>query len=148
MRPTIIRVQRNLSELEQSVMIVTQTQWRTQTIFMGGVSLSGIWWSFVFGVPCWWRQNLTSYSCFQTNVFVNFLTQYACSSTRTSLILCAIALNINYQRFRLGYRSKYAQIYDTAVRNCKNIRLRITGRKNRTHHCVRAIYNCKMKLCT
>jgi len=30
-----------------------------------GVSFSGIWWSFVIGVRCLWRHNLTSYSCFQ-----------------------------------------------------------------------------------
>jgi len=33
-----------------------------------GGSFSGIWWPFVFGVRCLWRHNLTSYSCFQTNV--------------------------------------------------------------------------------
>jgi len=27
-------------------------QWRTQKIFMGGVSIGGIWWSFDFGVRC------------------------------------------------------------------------------------------------
>jgi len=40
-------------------------QWK---IFMGIVSFSGMWWSFVFGVRCLWRHNLTSYSCFQPNV--------------------------------------------------------------------------------
>jgi len=24
----------------------------------GGVSFSGIWWTFVFDVHCWWRHNL------------------------------------------------------------------------------------------
>jgi len=33
--------------------------------FSWGVSFCGIWWSFVFGVRCFWRHNLTSYSCFQ-----------------------------------------------------------------------------------
>jgi len=47
-------------------------QWRTQKIFMG-VSFSGIWWSFLFGVCGLWRQNVTSYSCFQTNVFAKFI---------------------------------------------------------------------------
>jgi len=41
--------------------------------FLGGFSHSGVWWSFVFGVPCLWRHNLTSYSCFQTNVFAKFV---------------------------------------------------------------------------
>jgi len=47
-------------------------QWRTQKIFMGG-SFSGIWWRFLFGVRCLWRHNLTSYSCFQTNVLGRFV---------------------------------------------------------------------------
>jgi len=49
----------------------------------------------------------------------SLLTHYAYSSTRTPLILCVIALNINYQRSK--------------------------GVKH-THHYVRAIYNCKMRL--
>jgi len=28
---------------------------------------------FVFGVRCLWRHNLTSYSCFQTNILVKFV---------------------------------------------------------------------------
>jgi len=47
-------------------------QWRAQKIFMG-VSFSGICWSFVFGVRCLRRHNLTSYSCFQTNVLAKFV---------------------------------------------------------------------------
>ena len=39
-------------------------QWRMQKIFTG-VSFSGRWWPFVFGVRCLWPHNLTSYSCFQ-----------------------------------------------------------------------------------
>jgi len=41
--------------------------------FSWGVSFSGIWCSFVFGVRCLCRHNLTSYSCFQTNVFAKFV---------------------------------------------------------------------------
>jgi len=58
-------------------------QWRTQKIFMGrGVSFSAIWGSFIFGVRCFWRHKLTSYSCFrqlmsyscfQTNVLAKFV---------------------------------------------------------------------------
>jgi len=47
-------------------------QWRTQKIFMGRVSFSCIWWSFVFGVRFLWRHNLTSYSCFQAK-FVDII---------------------------------------------------------------------------
>jgi len=36
-------------------------------------SLSGIWCSFVCGVRFLWRHNLTSYSCFQTNVWRSLL---------------------------------------------------------------------------
>ena len=43
-------------------------QWRTQKIFIGEFSLSGTWWSFVFGLRCLWRHNLTTFTCFQTNV--------------------------------------------------------------------------------
>jgi len=50
-----------------------KTQWRTQKIFMGGTSFSGIWWSFVFGVRCLWRQNLKSYSRLQTNVVAKLI---------------------------------------------------------------------------
>jgi len=39
----------------------------------GGISLSGVWWSLVFGVPCLWRHNVTSYSCFQTNILAKFV---------------------------------------------------------------------------
>ena len=41
--------------------------------FHGRNSLIGAWWSFVFGVRCLWRHNLTSYSCFQTNVLTKFV---------------------------------------------------------------------------
>ena len=44
-----------------------RNQWRTQKIFRG-FSRSGIWFSFVFGVRCFWRHYLASYSCFQTNI--------------------------------------------------------------------------------
>ena len=36
------------------------------------VSFNDIWWWFVFGVRYLWRHNLTSYSCFQTNVLWKF----------------------------------------------------------------------------
>ena len=49
----------------------------------------------------------------------SLLTHYAYSSTRTLLILCVIALNINYQRSK--------------------------GVKH-THHYVRASCNCKIRL--
>jgi len=57
---------------------------------------------------------------FQTNVLAKFVDTYAYSSTRTLLILCVIALNINYQRSK--------------------------GVKH-THHYGRASYNCKIRLC-
>jgi len=47
-------------------------QWRTQKIFMG-VSFSGIWWQFVFGVRSFCCHNLTSYSRFHTNVLAKYV---------------------------------------------------------------------------
>jgi len=44
-----------------------------RTSSWGRFSFSGICWSFVFGVRCLWRHNLTSYSCFQTNVLAKFV---------------------------------------------------------------------------
>jgi len=41
--------------------------------FNGAVSFSGILWLFAFGVYCLWRHNLTSQSCFQTNVLAKFV---------------------------------------------------------------------------
>ena len=58
---------------EQMSWGITAAQWRTQKIFMGGGSFSGIWWWFVFGAHCLWCQNLTSYSCFQTKVLAKFV---------------------------------------------------------------------------
>jgi len=48
-------------------------QLRMQKIFMGCFSFSGTWCSFAFGVRCLWRHNLTSYSCFKTNVSAKFV---------------------------------------------------------------------------
>ena len=45
-----------------------------------GFSISGIWWSFVFGARCLWRHNHVSKP--------SLLTQYTNSSTRTLVILC------------------------------------------------------------
>jgi len=48
-------------------------QWHTQKIFMGEVSFSGIWWSFVFGVRYLLRHNFKLYSCLPTNFFEKFV---------------------------------------------------------------------------
>ena len=53
--------------------IVGNEQWRTQKIFMGGGWFRVVWWSFVFGVRCLWRHNLTSCPCFQSNVLAKFV---------------------------------------------------------------------------
>ena len=74
--------------------------------FHEGFSFSGIWWSFVFGVRSLWRHNLTSYSCFQTNVLAKFVDIIGMFFYTHSLILCVIALNLNYQRSKLRYRRK------------------------------------------
>jgi len=41
--------------------------------FHRGVSFSGIWWSFACDVRSLWRHNLSSYSCFQTNILAKFV---------------------------------------------------------------------------
>jgi len=38
-----------------------------------GCSFSGMWWSFAFSMRCLWRHNMTSFSCFQTNVWTEFV---------------------------------------------------------------------------
>jgi len=40
--------------------------------FHGGGWFRVTWWPFVFGVRCLWRHNLTSFTCFQTNVLAKF----------------------------------------------------------------------------
>ena len=40
---------------------------------MGGFNSVEKWWLFVSGVRSLWRHNLTSYSCFQTNVLAKFV---------------------------------------------------------------------------
>jgi len=50
-----------------------------------------VWRHIHISTPTFWR---------------SLLTQYAYFSTRTLLTLCAIVLNINYQRSKLGYRRK------------------------------------------
>ena len=39
----------------------------------GGGLVQGHRWQFVFGVRCLWRHNLTSFTCFQTNVLATFV---------------------------------------------------------------------------
>jgi len=57
----------------------------------------------------------------KTTLSRSVLMQYEYSSTRTLLILCVIALNINYQRSTLGYRRKihstlrHSQQFKTAI---------------------------------
>jgi len=41
--------------------------------FSWGRCFRVIWWSFLFGVRCLWRHNLTSFPCFQTNVLAKFV---------------------------------------------------------------------------
>ena len=41
--------------------------------FHGGVLVQGHRWPFLFGVRCLWRHNLTSFTCFQTNLLGKFV---------------------------------------------------------------------------
>jgi len=53
----------------------------------------------------------------------SLLTQYAYYSARALFILYVIALNINYERSKLGYQRKRHSTLWHAVHTCKNIRL-------------------------
>jgi len=103
--------------------VVIWDQWRTQKILMEGL-VQG----HMVVICIWCSLFVTS----QFDVISMFPNQRfgevswhdnAHFSTSTPLIACGIALNINYQRSKLGYRRKKTQRYDTAVHNCKNIRL-------------------------
>jgi len=118
----------------------TKKQWHTQKFFMGsfhsvayGGHLYLVWAICDVTIR---RHVRVSKSTFWRSL----LTQYAYSFTRTLHISCVIALNLNYQRYRLGYRRKiHTQRYDTAVHNCKNIRLSVKiGEK--THSSLRQSY--------
>ena len=87
--------------------ILHWNQWRTQKIFMGVVLVQGH--MVVICVWCWLF--VTS----QFDIICMFPNQrfgdvswhnYTYFSTSTPLISCGIALNINYQRSKLGYRRK------------------------------------------
>ena len=80
-------------------------QWRTKKIFMGAFQLAvcgghlylvyaicdvTIWSHIHFSKPTFWRSLLI----------------YSSTRTRTPLIVCVIALNINYWRYKLRYRRK------------------------------------------
>ena len=81
-------------------------KWHTQKIFMeafDSVEYDGHFYLVrVVRDVTTWRHNHVSKQTFWRSL----LTQYAYSSARTLHILCVIALNINYQRFKLGYRRK------------------------------------------
>ena len=81
-------------------------QWRMQKILMGRGIIQWHMVSFVFGARCLWRHNLTSFSCFQTNVLAAFLDIICTIFCTQSLYFCVIALNMNYQPSRLGYWRK------------------------------------------
>jgi len=57
---------------------LSQVRSRSRTVayvenFHGGFWVSIVWWSFVFGLRCLWRHNLTSFPRFQTNVLAKFV---------------------------------------------------------------------------
>jgi len=93
--------------------------------FHGGDFFSVIWRSFVFGVRCLWRHNLTSFPCFQTNVLAKFV----------DIIWYAYFLHplplYELSALQVRLSEKNTQRYDTAVHNSKNFRLRVkTGEWN------------------
>jgi len=100
--------------------------------FHGGFWFMVIWWSFVFGVRCLWRHNLTSFSCFQTNVLAKFV-DIICIFfyIHSPYFIChCTEYKLSALQDRLS-KKKQTQRYDTAVPNCKIIRLRVkTGEWN------------------
>ena len=115
--------------------------------FHGGVSFSGIWLSFVFGVHCLWRHNLTSYSCFQSNVLAKFFDiisiffyihspYFMCHCNEYKLL--ALQVRIPEQNILNATTQQFitAKIPGCALKQ---------GVKH-THQCVRAICNYKMRL--
>ena len=95
-------------------------QWRTQKIFMGCFHSVAI---YNLCALCFWRHDLTSYWCFQTNVLVKFVDVVCISSTRALLVLCQCT-GYELLALQVGY-GRRIQRYDTAVDNCKNISLRV-----------------------
>jgi len=81
-------------------------QWRTQKILMGGIG-SGSYGGYlhlmcaVCDVTIWCHVHV-----FKPTFWRSLLTWYAYFSTSILLILCVVALNINYQRSKLGYQRK------------------------------------------
>jgi len=113
-----------------------------------GGSFSAIWRSFVCGVRCLWRHNLTSYSCFQTNVLAKFV-DIICMFfyTHSPYFMChCTEYKLSALRVRISGENKLNQCYDTGVHNCKILAACCKKGVKHTHHCVRAICNCKMWL--
>jgi len=113
--------------------------------FSWGVSCSGICWSFVFGMCCLWRHNLTSYPnhCFGE---VCWHKRHAYSSTRTPLIMCHYSEGkISAPQVRISEENKLnattQQFISAKISGC----VLKQGSKTHTHHYVRAIYNCFVK---
>jgi len=97
--------------------------------FHGGVSFSGIWWSFVFCVRCLWRHNLTSYSCFQNNVLAKFVDIMCTLFYIYSLYLMCHCTEYKLPAFQVRIAEENKINATTAVHNCKNIGLRVTTGK-------------------
>jgi len=121
-------------------------QWRTQKIFMG-ISFSGIWWQFVFGVRSLCSHNLTSYSRFHTNVLAKYIDiiciyfythspYFMCQCTEYKLSAFQVRISVENKLNATTQQFIPTKISGSSLKQgCKH-----------THHCVRAIYNCKMRL--
>ena len=81
-----VMLSKNIFVMLDQIMFYCVAIWRRATLqlpcvatsgvrrkFSWGGSFSSILWSFVFGVHCLWRHNLTSYSCYESNVSAKFL---------------------------------------------------------------------------
>ena len=89
-----------------------------------------IWLSFVFGVRCLWRHNLTSFPCFQTNVLAKFV-DIVCIFfyIHSPYFMChCTEYELSALQVRLSEKKNSTPRHSS---NCKNNRLRVeTGEWN------------------
>jgi len=74
---------------------------------------SGLWWSLLPDTRCLWRHNMPSYLRLQTNILTKFVDKDNMHTILHALFLpvlvqCIAGINVNYQRSKLGDRSKTA----------------------------------------
>ena len=118
-----------------------------EILYSWGGLFSGIWWSFVFGVRCLWRHNLTSYSCLQTNVLAKFIDiiciffyihapHFMCHLTEYKLSALEVRISEENKLNATTQQFITAKITDCALKQ---------GRK--THSSMRQSHWCRRRRC-